>query len=109
MLVYHRTDHAAAIMDGGFRDGSEEVPGVGELRGVFVSADSPLSEYDGFDRGNTLIELEIPEALFERYEWVEEGLQYREAMIPAAELNRHPRRVISDDEWGDDEVLEPPA
>jgi hypothetical protein len=100
MLVYHRTDHAAAIMDGGFRDGSEEVPGVGELWGVFVSADSPLSEGDGFNRGDTVIELEIPEGLFVQYERVEEGLQYREAMIPAAELNRHPRRVVTDERVG---------
>lgn len=38
--------------------------------------------------------LEIPEALFTEYEWVEEGKPYREALIPAARLNPHRPRYL---------------
>jgi hypothetical protein len=75
------------------------MPQIGELRGVFVSAEWPLDENEGAD-GDTLLELDVPEALFVEYEHVEEGKTYREAMIPAAELNRHREalRVLPDEE-----------
>jgi hypothetical protein len=31
--------------------------------------------------------MKVPVQLFERYEWVEEGKGYREALVPAEELN----------------------
>ena len=96
-LVYHRTHHAEAILAEGFRDGWYLMPGIGELRGIFVSAGWPLNENEGAD-GDTVLELEIPEAVFAEYEHVEEGKPYREAMIPAAELNRYAVRMLSFEE-----------
>ncbi len=37
-----------------------------------------------------LLVIEIPADLFTRYEWVQEQLGYREALIPAEFLNPHP-------------------
>jgi hypothetical protein len=100
LLAYHRTHHADAIMRDGFRDGDYVLPGIGELRGVFVSAEWPLDENEGAD-GDAVIELDVPDALFVEFEWVTEDATYREAMIPAAELNQHARRVLADDEVDD--------
>jgi hypothetical protein len=97
MLVYHRTHQAGTILSEGFRDGFYLMPGMGELRGIFVSADWPLDENEGAD-GDAVVELDIPENLFARFEHVEEGKSYREAMIPAAELNRYPVRVLNEAE-----------
>jgi hypothetical protein len=99
MLVFHRTHHADAILREGFRDESYVLPGSGELRGVFVSADWPLDENEGTD-GDAVLELEIPDGLFTEYEWVEEGKTYREAMIPARDLNacRSTLRELAADE-----------
>ena len=57
MRVYHRTYHSAAILSEGFRDGygpTDRGPsgycvmaGVGELRGIFVSAEWPLDALGG--------------------------------------------------------------
>jgi hypothetical protein len=98
MLVYHRTHHSAAILRDGFRDGYYILPPpIGELRGVFVSADWPVDENEGAD-GDVVLELDIPEDLWQEYEWVEEDGTWRQAMIPATELNSYKARVLSDDE-----------
>ena len=99
MKAYHRTHHAQEILSAGFRDGYYVMPGIVERRGVFVSADWPLDENEGAD-GDAVLELDIPAALFSEYEHVTEDGTYREAMIPAAELNRYrdTLRVLSDDE-----------
>jgi len=48
---------------------------------------------------------------FKRYDWVEDDPSWRQAMMPSAELNRYPARLLWDDEvdalvrqrwWGDD-------
>ena len=66
---------------------------------MFLSADWPLDENEGAD-GDVVLALEIPDALFVRFELVEEGKTYREAMIPAAALNEHRAtlRRLSEDE-----------
>jgi hypothetical protein len=106
LRVYHRTEHAAPILANGFRDGyklavaPDEPAGVLEFRGVWVSADWPLDDSEGA-HGDAVLELDIPEELFTRYEWAEEGGTYREAMIPAVDLNRHlatARRLSYDEE-----------
>jgi len=96
MLVYHRTDHSVAIMREGFRDATGYYLTAQEFTGAWVS-DSPLDENEGAD-GDAVIKVDIPEALFVEHEWVEEGKVYREALIPAAELNKFGRRVLSEDE-----------
>jgi hypothetical protein len=71
MLVYHRTHYAEAIMREGFLD-REGLYGTAEVsRGVWVSAE-PLDEDEGAT-GDAVVQLDVPEALFIRYEWIEEG------------------------------------
>jgi hypothetical protein len=97
VLAYHRTYQAAVILRDGFRDTTGTYMTPQEWTGVWVSADWPLDENEGAG-GDTVIEIDIPDELLTTYEWVEDGKPYREALIPAAELNRHPRRILSDDE-----------
>jgi hypothetical protein len=92
MKVYHRTDHANAIQQEGFRDGTGTYMTKNVYTGVWVS-DVPLDANEGA-LGETLTEMEIPEELFEQFEWVEDGKPYREALIPAALLNEHIGSVV---------------
>ncbi len=65
-----------------------------------MSADAPLDNNRGVD-GDVVFCLEIPDRLFEEYEWVKEDLEcriYRESFIPAAELNRYPIQVWNEEE-----------
>lgn len=99
MIVYHRTSAAAAIREGGLRDG-EGTYMTGEWhRGVFVSAPWPLDSNEGAV-GEDVLELDVPEALFVEYEWVQD-IGYREALIPAALLNACPIRLVPEDELPD--------
>lgn len=97
------THRSAAIMRDGFRDGyflfgsDLETGETVELRGVFVSADWPLDENEGAD-GDVVLEVTVADELFAAYEFVEEGKMYRESMIPAADLNVYPRRILSETE-----------
>jgi integrase len=95
VLTYHRTYSATVILRDGFQDGE---PGkeVGEMEpGVWVSAERPLTA-DEWERGGDVIEVDIPERLFAEYEWINVGVAYREALIPAAELNKYPRRRLGE-------------
>ena len=98
MPVYHRTHHAEAIRRDGFHDGSYVLPSIGELRGVFVSADWPVDENEGAD-GDRVLALGIPEALFVEFEWVEDAKTWREAMIPSERLSAYSEtaRLLSED------------
>jgi hypothetical protein len=102
MLVYHRTRRADAIMRDGFSDAYDILPELGQPRGVFVSANWPLNENDGA-YGDAVIEIDVPDATFEAYEWVTDTDfgTYREAMIPVMEINHHARRVLSEHEIDD--------
>jgi hypothetical protein len=93
MLVYHRTYRASRILRDGFRDDTWTRQGLGKKRGVFISPDW-LDEQEGVD-GDDVLELDIDEALFARHEWLAEDRTYREAMIPAKELNRYPVRLLT--------------
>jgi hypothetical protein len=93
MLVYHRTYRASKIVRDGFRDDTWTRPGLGRKRGVFISPDW-LDEQEGVD-GDDVLELDIDEALFAQHEWLEKDRTYREAMIPARELNRYPVRLLN--------------
>jgi hypothetical protein len=87
MRVFHRTPHADLIDRKGLRDGEGTYLSPEEFLGVWVS-DSPLDANEGVI-GEGLLALDIPESLFVQYEWVEGGKPYREALIPADELNMH--------------------
>ena len=62
---------------------------------MWISALAPLGVNEGAD-GDTVIVIDIPETLFVEHEWVEEAKLYREALVPAAELNRYPRQIITE-------------
>jgi hypothetical protein len=95
--VYHRTHPSRAILRDGFHDGFYLLPGIGEFHGVFVSADWPVDENEGAD-GDVVLELQIPDDLWAKYEWIEEDGTWRQAMIPAKDLNQCPTRVLTDAE-----------
>jgi hypothetical protein len=97
MNVYHRTAHASAILREGFRDGEGTYMTTEWHRGVWVSADCPLDINEGAV-GDAVTEIVIPQDLFERHEWVEELKTYREALVPADDLNNYPARVLTEDE-----------
>ena len=97
MRVFHRTYAAEAILAEGFRDAEGCYGTAYVYRGVWVS-DVPLDENEGAG-GDTYLLIEIPEDLFAQYEWVNEiGFGYREALIPAAQLNAYPVRQWSEAE-----------
>jgi hypothetical protein len=63
-----------------------------------MSADSPL-DWDGVSNGVCVVLMIIPNAVFEKYEWIQPGLNYREALIPAAVLNQYgPPTIFNEDE-----------
>jgi hypothetical protein len=97
--VFHRTSTEAArrILTDGFQDGEGTYLTRQVWRGVWVS-DTPLTVNEGAV-GDVVLAVDIPLPLFDEHEWVEEGKGYREALVPAAELNRY--RVLALDE--DDE------
>jgi hypothetical protein len=65
--------------------------------GVWLSSE-PLDANEGA-WGEVLLAMEIPDAVFVEYEWVEAGKTHREALVPASILNRlgQPSIVESDD------------
>lgn len=101
MQLYHRTNHDAAqvILTEGFRDGRGRYMTDIEFSGVWL-ADRPLDENEGAE-GDTLLSVELEQALAEQYEWVEDRKPYREFCVPAVVVNQ--RAVVSvyveDDEW----------
>jgi hypothetical protein len=96
MRAYHRTANAQAILADGFRDGEGTYLTDRLWRGVWVSA-SPFAANEGVT-GTDLLAVDMPDAVFERYEWVEEGKPYREALIPAVVINGFPVETVSADE-----------
>jgi hypothetical protein len=90
MDVYHRTDAATAILEGGFRDGTLHPINALLWPGVWVSS-FPLGVSEGA-KGDDVLRLAIPETLFTEHEFVNEDgtpCAYREALIPAALLNAY--------------------
>jgi hypothetical protein len=100
MRVFHRTsaENVQAILSKGFRDGEGKCLTDRVHRGVWVPADSPL-DGEGVSTPDCVVLMIIPDAVFEEYEWVEEGKPYREAMIPAVVLNQYgPPTIFNGDE-----------
>lgn len=95
MKLYHRTYHAEAILADGFRDGEGSYLTRGKHRGVWV-ADRSLDENESAE-GDVVLVVEAPERAVVPFEWIEEGKTYREFLIPAGELNRHPIGAVMDD------------
>jgi hypothetical protein len=99
MRLFHRTSAAAAILRDGFRDGVGSYLTDRKHSGVWLSS-VPLDSNAGGAGGRALLEIHLPGEIFREYEWVEEGkTDYREALIPAAVVNRYgPPRLVSEDE-----------
>jgi hypothetical protein len=109
MRLFHRTDHADAILREGFRDAEghygffDEEENPVPVRGVWLS-ETPLDENEGAD-GDQLLQIELPDAVALEHEVVEEGKPYREFLIPASVLNQHgPPRLVSQEE--EDEIID---
>jgi hypothetical protein len=92
ITAYHRTagENVDAILRDGFRDATGTYMTAIRHTGVWVTMERPWDMATGGTAGDDeLLAIDIPYALFARYEWVEEGKPYREALIPAAELSHH--------------------
>ncbi len=85
MTAYHRTFHSKAILRDGFKDATGSYLTDRKWTGVWIS-DKPLDINEGAD-GDVLLSIEISSKTFTKYEWIEEGKPYREALLPAKILN----------------------
>jgi hypothetical protein len=92
MRVFLTTTIATA--DRVCRDGFTNMHQLSDVEGVYL-ADAQLDANDGFEGPVTLC-LDVPDDVFQKYEWVEDGLGYRHAVIPAEVLNRLPRPQVYD-------------
>jgi hypothetical protein len=96
MKLYHRTSHGQPIVNEGFIDGEGTYMTTTRHRGVFL-ADSPLDINEGA-KGRDLLEVAIPIEVVSEYEWIEQEKPYREFCVPAAVVNRYPRRLLLEEE-----------
>lgn len=91
MRAYYATTLEArkSILASGFRDAGSYAS-TREYRGVWVS-DRALEQDEGAARASYVV-VDIPEEVFQQYEWVEQSAPgYREALIPASILNCYQR------------------
>jgi hypothetical protein len=97
MRLFHRTNHAAAILRDGFLDGEGQYMTDQVHRGVWLS-NVRLDINEGAN-GDDVLEIYLPDDLAREYEWVEEGKPYREFPVPAALVNRYgPPRLLTSEE-----------
>lgn len=86
MILYHRTstEAATAILREGFRDATGRYMTDRLHSGVWLS-DNPLDVNGGGRGGEALlrISLKLSKKRLAEYEWVEEGKEYREWLIPS--------------------------
>jgi hypothetical protein len=98
--AYHltRAKHAASIREHRFRDSTHTFMTTKEHTGVWVS-DRPVWELANFEfEEAAILHAEIDESLLAPYEWIEDGKTYREWLVPAAVLNAHIWRQLTDEE-----------
>jgi hypothetical protein len=97
MKLYHAASRttASSIEKNGFRDASGWYLTDGEWHGVWVS-DRPLDadELGALTDDLALFEIEIDDSLVQEFQWAEEGMGYREWLVPAAVLNEGQTRRI---------------
>ena len=89
MILYHRTstEAATAILREGFRDATGRYMTDRLHSGVWLSA-VPLDLNSGGGGDAVLrISLNLSEKRLAEYEWVEEGKEYREWLIPSELVN----------------------
>ena len=95
MRLYHRTQHADAILTEGFRDTEGTYGADHVFQGVFV-ADQPLDANSGAE-GDYVLMIDAPEEVLTEFEWVEDGKGYREFCVPAAVLNEYPVQLETEE------------
>lgn len=109
MYVYHRTPAATQILAEGFRDGTTHPMNALLGPGVWFST-FPLDCNEGA-KGDDVLRLDIPEALFTEHEFVPENPTrgtYREALIPAARVNVYgPPTLLTEEEVDELEANDP--
>jgi hypothetical protein len=79
-------------LQGGFKDVEGAYMTSDLHRGVWVTFERPWDlVIAGPPPGEdpALLVIDLPEPVFAEYEWIEEGKGYREALVPAAILNRY--------------------
>ena len=100
MKLYHVTtcDRARTILRQGFRDNTDPYGTDRQRSGVWL-ADRPLDWHEGVN-GNTILAVSIDCEVddLSAYEWDQEGLPYREWLIPADFVNK--RTIASCSKWG---------
>ena len=99
MKVYHVTSaqNADAIRAYGFADATGSYLTANEYTGVWVS-DSPLDINDMGGSSDVCFQIEIPDDLISKFEWVEESKPNREWLVPSKILNSCSRRTLPQDE-----------
>ena len=98
MKLYHLTRHGGAILANGFRDNTSHYGADTPHTGTWWS-DRPLWDAGEVDPDEgSLFELVINEATASEYEWVQEGLTYREFLIPAAVVKSLGYRMVPTDD-----------
>lgn len=103
MKIYHRTRQSKAkvILLEGFKDSTGRYMTENLYTGVWFSS-YPLGINEGAG-GDVVLMLEIPEKIFKEYEWVEDGKNYRESLIPASIVNKYgPPVVVDEDDFPED-------
>jgi hypothetical protein len=89
--VYHRTVQLDERRPHGLAEGRGGGVMTDELLvGVWVSTRRP--DIRSTPGAGGVVEFDVPDSLFERYEWTGEGSPVREALIPAAVLQRYGSR-----------------
>ena len=110
MRLFHIASkaNAEAILKDGFRDVMGYHHADQEWTGVWVSS-KPLdwSQRQYLDDAHTLFAIEIPEDVISEFEWVEEAKTIREWLVPAALLNSYGLPVVTDDNDGEEIVVNP--
>jgi hypothetical protein len=86
MRCFHRTFASKQILQDGFKDATDTYMSGNSYSGVWFSADYPLDINEGA-KGDKVLMLEIPNHIFDKYEWIEEDKPYRESLLPANIVN----------------------
>jgi hypothetical protein len=99
MNLFHLTSRSAAlsIENDGFRDVRGKYPDLlGMEQGVWVS-DRPLdsNEFGTVIDDSAILEIEVDESQVHDYECIDDGIPYREWLVPAAILNAGRARRIA--------------
>ena len=102
VLVYLRTNVAAAILRDGFHQGHEGFYLTERSRG----ARGVYGAVPGAGHGRQgVLEIAVPDELFDKYEYDDPG-RLEQAVIPARELASYPTRLLDEREV---DTLTPPA